>query len=265
VGALYDRLRRDLGRQGPLAHLQASAEALARQADPTEEWAHAGLGRQPVIRRVRSAAEAITAIDAISSQGEGFPRGEESHFARFRHLYRGMRFVALLPEAWAFRASPEPGNSRELRPIVRALGGFSSRVAELVPDAPTETPTARLFNARYQILLLLIHEALDRARETPGRKALVSLILSETARTLRPLAVRVREEAPSGRLPPVYVLPRQFPAEATRRRRDDLRLLIDSSARVGAEVARHGGDMTNVVQAMREADTVCVRVLGAAR
>jgi hypothetical protein len=261
VGALYARLQRDLGSGGPLHGHGPSPEALERQADGSEPWAHAGLGRQPVVDVVKSSEDAVGAIKAISAQGEGFPSGEESHFVRFRRLHRGMRFVQRLPEAWAFSGAPADGQPRALRPLVRALGGFSSRVAEISSAAP-ETPVSYLFNLRYQILLLLIHEVLELARQDPGRLPLIRLLLTEMALTLRPLGQRLREVTPSGQLPQVYLLPQDFPADDPRTRRRCLLTLIEESRRIGAEVTAEGGYVANVVLAMNRANDECLRLLG---
>jgi hypothetical protein len=264
VGALYARLRKDLAGGSELAQWQAPDAALARQASADEPWAHGGSSRRVIVRKVTSTKEAIDAIDAISSQGEGFECDDDtSHFARFRRLHRGMCLTSGLPASWVFESEPQLG-VRELRPFWRALGGVSTRVNELRIGPPeTATALSRLFDARYQVALLLIHEALGLDRAAPVRGPLVDLALSEMAFRVRPLGVALRAGALAGTLPPVYSLPDGFPADEPAARRTALLGLLDRSAELSEDIKRDRppGYVLNVLAMIRESDRVCRSLL----
>jgi hypothetical protein len=214
----------------------ANRSYLARQADGTEDWAHAGLGRSPIVRAVASWDDASAAVNAIAAQGEGLPHGgAPSHFARFREVYRRIKSAAGRPGAHILLPIP----------LVRTH---------------ERTPASDFFNARYALALHTIDEILAMERGTPARRALIPTLLSEMAFVLSPLGAHIRDVAagldggrpqtPSGeaRMPPIYAMPKGFNTEGRRERHENFFRLIAASQSLGESLCKHApGPSQNLV------------------
>jgi hypothetical protein len=227
VGKRYQKLetmfRDDFGDM-PLAN----PSHLARQADPSEDWAHAGMGRSPIVRAVASWDDASAAVTAIAAQGEGLPHGgPPSHFARFRELYRRMRGAPGRPGADAFLPIH----------LVRTH---------------QETPASEFFNARYALALYTIDEILAMERGTLARRSLIRALLSEMAFVLSPLGAHIRDLAAGAggeaRMPPIYALPKGFNDEGRRERHESFFQRIAAARKLGERLCEDSpGSSQNLV------------------
>jgi hypothetical protein len=222
---------------------------LARQADPSEDWAHAGLGRSPIVRAVASWDDASAAVNAIAAQGEGLPHGgAPSHFARFRDVYRRTKSASGRPGAEGF------------------LPIHLVRTHE-------QTPASDFFNARYALALHTIDEILAMERGTVARRSLIRALLSEMAFVLSPLGAHIRDVAVGAtgeaRMPPIYAMPKGFNTEGRRERHENFFRLIAASQSLGKSLCEHAARsshnlVANIVDTALRLDAERTRAVGRA-
>ena len=233
VAVVYGQLRALLLNDPLFEQVGADPAAAAHQASPDEAWAHGGLDRAMIVRSIDSNAEAVAAVDAIASQGEGFTTCAHSHFERFRRLYRGIRRSRWVPNVLL---RFDGMLTHRLPRLWRALGFYAPGVS-LRPLGIAGRPGTELLNARYRILLLSIHAVLDRRRTDPDRAQLISLLLREMALVFPALLRWLRLHEEGGTEPGVFTLPPNFPPYAYDERDERLKDDLATSAARAAELA----------------------------
>lgn len=126
-------------------------------------------------------SEALTAIWRIAAQGEGFVNVERSHFSLFREAYR---HFASLPQPPHIDVPVNP--SLEDQPL-----GDPELENNRISNTRTRT-WARLFNQRYHILLLCLHQTFSYNRsmadENSIRSSLEKWAMEEMRQGLKPIA-----------------------------------------------------------------------------
>jgi hypothetical protein len=262
VGVLYEKLMRyfqPLGRIGD-GNFKGVPDNDGRQASADEEWCRAGQDRTMLVRGVHSVADALAALQAIAGQGEGFLRGDNSHFVRFRRLYRGMYLPRLLPSAFPGLSSPARDQSAVLRDIWRLLGLYSPRYSNLHPTGTSGTslplePLARLIDLRYRHLLVTLYDIFAADRRSITRAFLIDGALRQMRYVLGTLLIAVRQEAKkSGQFPVLYALQQDFdPVEE--QQRDELRRILCVETK---DAIRNLGDLANAGAVRSAVDSFCV-------
>jgi hypothetical protein len=218
VGALYQRIVELLTSESSLDEAFASAtQYFSIQASPREAWSRAGVSRRMIVEPIANRREAIIALNKIMTQGEGFLNDDQSHFTRFRRVYRGM----LLPRAFpsAFHALPmTTGRSNPaLCGLWRALGLYSPDFDALEPGGksasalpPTLQALTDLLNTRYQLLLVRLYE-IFAPNAVAARNIRIDSALREMRFVLSPLMDCIRRNVAAGGVcPDLYELPPYF-------------------------------------------------------
>jgi len=264
VGVLYDHLLK--------IFTEADADQLCvglktnrnRQASKEEAWAHGGEGRAVIVQEIGSLADLVGALHAVAGQGEGFECAENSHFHRFRRLYRGMRRRRWIPDGLAYQSATQP--LRRLRWIWRALGVYDPALQSSVTAERIDTEgkqLVRLLSLRYQLALLTSRLVLERGRGEQSRRALIDLLLRDMALILPPLATACSRQVSRDSTARPYELPKGVPAATLAARKAQLRQAIADSAELCSQL-RHGTQsyLWNVFQTITECDRQRNQVLG---
>jgi hypothetical protein len=217
VGVLYQRIVELLTSESILDEAFASAmQYFSIQANPREAWSHAGVSRRMIVEPITNRKEAIIALNKIMTQGEGFLNDDQSHFTRFRRVYRGM----LLPRAFPsfFSALMTTGQSSPpLRGLWRALGLYSPDFDPLEPGGKSASPLppilqalTNLLDTRYQLLLVRLYEIFG-PNAVGARSVRIDSALREMRFVLAPLMDCIRQNVATGGVcPDLYELPPYF-------------------------------------------------------
>jgi len=219
-----------------------------QQATSDEEWCRAGKDRAMLVRSVHSAADGLAALQAIAGQGEGFLRGDNSHFVRFRRIYRGMYLPRLLPSAFPGLSSLASDKSTLLRDLWRLLGLYSPLYSDVHPaeksslSSPLE-PLARLVDLRYRHLIVTLYDIFASDRRSNSRAFLIDGALRQMRYVLGTLLIAVRQEAEkSGQFPVLYALEQDFdPVDGPVR--DELRKVLCMKTK---DAIRDLGDLAHI-------------------
>ncbi|HEX4608732.1 MAG TPA: hypothetical protein VH092_11065, partial [Urbifossiella sp.] len=166
-------------------------KALTGLADPRQVTADK-FNREPVtpsnpaaddvyVIEIRSRADALFALSQIAAQGESYQLGADSHFNAFLAAYD--KYGAGLP-AGAVRPAPTNPSTG-----ARASSAAATEAARITH--PKAVRWARLFNLRYQLLLLELWLAVNTAPPGAGPLAPDGLLTA----ALREMRVRVRKIA----------------------------------------------------------------------
>jgi len=219
VGALYQKIVRMMKSEPVLdADFASAAQYLPIQAAPTEAWTFAGVSRHMIVERITNRHEAIHALEKIMTQGEGPLNDDDSHFVRYRRLYRGMRLPRMFPQAFPALLAPEDGSKAWLHALWCALGLYSPAFDPLEPGAPADLATpspvsktlAQLLDARYQLLLVRLYQIFTPNPAT-ARRVRIDCALREMRFVIAPLTDSIRRAvAAGGGCPPLYALPPYF-------------------------------------------------------
>jgi rubrerythrin len=165
-----------------------------RQAKKTESWARGGVDRNILIFPIEDVQAIEKALSAIMSQGEGFTNEAQSHFERFRLIYRGMFGTA--PTLSASFSSLEPAG-----PAIPQSRVATASELELL---------TRLIDVRYQMLVSRLYSILAR-KATLDRSTLIDANLREMRFVLAPLLRAIRAgSVDSAHCPQFYGLPVDF-------------------------------------------------------
>jgi hypothetical protein len=265
VGALYEDLLHMFSQPDANDLFIGLPSSCDQQASVEEPWAHGGEGRTLIIRQIKSRSDVIDALKRISEQGEGFENGENSHFIRFRRLYRGMRRMRWVPRFVAYEVSTT--SAGRLRWIWRTLGVFDPALQILISVDSSDASVAQLItllNLRYQLILLTIREVLERRRQDGVRIALINLLMREMSLVLPPLATAYRHQAPSGNGPNPYMLPLEFPALTQAGREAQMRKCMADSSRLAEGILRNSRQnfQWNVMDTIAQSDSQRISLLG---
>lgn len=209
-----------------------STQTAPFQAEPIEWGAVPGL----IVAPVEGRAAALTAIDAIATQGEGAPGSKESHF----HDFLGVldRF--------------EAGDVRpaDLPPTPHVTG-------QPAPEDPAASPIsnpytalwAALFNAVYELLLVDIGWALCSPRHGPARAPMVDVCIDTMGRLIQPMAAHLAKrplaDDPQIKAGPTYGLLREDTPATTASFAERYALVLGERDRLIAQLvaaAEHGTD-----------------------
>jgi len=186
VGELYAELLRLLGNHALVPDTVFDAESVAFQAS-WDEWgrgyreeqrgreAMSSLPELPapelLIIEVDSRAAAITAVERVGEQGEGFetPENEnESHFRRFLAIYRAMRALGAELDSVVRPVATNPTTD----PAAQDGGEWTDAGTSTSIVHPEAKLWAHLFNVRYRKLLVNLSHAFELADDPSDRVTL---------------------------------------------------------------------------------------------
>jgi hypothetical protein len=164
--------------------------------------------------------------------GEGFLNCEDSHFERFRRVYRGTRLPRRFPGVFSALVLRAEGSGRGLHALWRALGFYSAAFDGLEPggadgtgggaegsrSAPSREARllAALLDVRYQLLLVRLYQIYGtdpgaEAELAMARRIRIDCALREMRFVIAPLMDCIRQvAAASGGCPALYNLPPYF-------------------------------------------------------
>ena len=218
VGALYQRIVELLSNDSSLDEAFASAtQYFSIQASPREAWSHAGVSRSMIVEPITSRKDAISALNKIMTQGEGFLNNRQSHFTRFRRVYRGMLLPRSFPSVFCALHRTNDRADQVLRGLWRALGLYSPEFDALEPGGelacalpPTLPALTNLLNIRYQLLLVRLYE-IFAPNAVAARNVRIGSALREMRFVLSPLMDCIRQNVAAGGVcPDLYELPPYF-------------------------------------------------------
>lgn len=251
-----------------------AAQYLPLQANPAEEWSHAGVSRHMIVEQVTNRHQAILALTKIMTQGEGFFDDKKSHFARFRRIYRGMRLPRVCPFVFKDLNLSTGAPTMWLHGLWRALGLYWPDFAAVEPDlgaVVANPPTlsqllARLLNSRYQLLLVRLY-LIFAPNPGPQRNIRIDCALREMRFVLAPLTDGIRQHiAPGEACPELYALPPYFDPHI---RPDQLALqasLLSDTQSLLEELsatAPSSGLIKSIAAAVRDLETALEKLSGA--
>jgi len=218
VGALYQRIVELLTSDSSLDAAFASATPyFSIQASPREAWSHAGVSRRMIVEPITNRKEAISALNKIMTQGEGFLNDDQSHFTRFRRVYRGMLLPRAFPSVFHVLPTTAERSNPALGGLWRALGLYSPDFDALEPGGelacalpPTLQALTNLLNTRYQLLLVRLYE-IFAPNAVAARNIRIDSALREMRFVLSPLMDCIRQSiVAGGACPELYELPPYF-------------------------------------------------------
>lgn len=142
-----------------------------------DEWEASAFGI--ILSTPRSCAEAVAAIDLVSSQGEGWNPQGDTHFAEFLEL------------ADAVDAGLPPNLVRPIAKSPTLDPGTGGELHVLIEDSYTAA-WGKVFSIQYSLVILSIYHALVTPRSTDGtsglREGLVELAIRGMRRILDPVS-----------------------------------------------------------------------------
>lgn len=264
LGILYDDLINLFSNSDAIQLCSGISMTCSYQASSDEAWAHAGDQRSLIVEQIGSVEHVVKALRSVAAQGEGFEHAQNSHFHRFRALYRGMKRMRWIPARLAYEPSVQP--VKRLRWIWRELGVFDPALQTAEPPLPSEPcfqQIAALLNIRYQIALLTIHEVLRRTRAHEVRPALIRLFMREMSLILPPLAAASLRQGSNAVGPSIYALPEGMPAATEAARVAQMYEAMEASEQLCRQLLSdpRPSYLSNVAETIRACDAKRVQLL----
>jgi hypothetical protein len=204
------------------------------------------------IAAVRTAEEAVAAIDLITEEGEGSATGRaDSHWDRFLQARREL--TAELQADPAF----EPARAVVDNPTTRPQQlGQASRT--LLPEGPVRE-LAELFNHVYTTVLMLIAQHYSPVDESPAQRAAIAAAVRRTMSAIvRPLAETLTETPLDGASDARAGAPYEtyFPVELGTSADARFAVLAERVAREAEECARLAGELRSAARLSFLADNL---------
>ena len=285
VGSLYDELLTVIGDaqlvpdatfDSASARFQATWSAWGRGFREGRRGAQGEPGEQAprdehelVIVQVTDRETAISALQQVSEQGEGFesPGDDESHFLRLRAMYRELAALTDAQRAALVRdLAPNPTTHLDGEDV--AIKSERTRTSTSAISHPEARLWAHLFNVRYRKLLVGLAHVFDLAAEsedtaaTGPRGALINRSFAEMY-NLRAIAgvlvtLPLDHADPGGeRAGPPFQMPHTLmlahdEADRWRLHRD----LLDASATLVARIRTGSGAGQPYIVALAQADEI---------
>jgi rubrerythrin len=168
-------------RRKHITSLDSASANIDFQTDDSE-WLASVPGLQ--IDVVRNRADALNAIFRISNQGEGFEGSIDSHFERFREMYR--QYDSVLPTIRDVPSNPFVSTTPDLDPD-RERNRISHPIASIL---------VVLADVRYQKMLLHFVQFFSYSKSGPQsslRQELINWALSEMTKGIRVLSRAVQD------------------------------------------------------------------------